>query len=261
VSGQRYVAKLIKPYHMSQVRVDEGVVRSIIQNPRPDIAVVYRESWGDPEGLVILMEEHQFSLRRWIVNNTIWYEFDWFPVMSGLAIRLALAHALGAVHKDLKPSNSSSIVSLTESLVLVDRNPDGRFEANGIHLSDFGIPYCHRLPIDGQPMDVPGTAAYLAPEVLRYGESKITTSSDIWAVGCIGYELCLGLRLAGNRPLLKKHINNGQGNPKTMEALIASIPQRFGDKVRKTIRACLEWEPTQRCPANELRDFLLQQGV
>jgi serine/threonine protein kinase len=103
--------------------------------------------------------------------------------------------------------------------------------------------------------------AYLAPEVLKYGESWITTSSDIWAVGCIGYELCLGQKLAGNRPLLKLHIANGQGNPKLLEDMIATIPPRFGDKVREAIRACLAWEPGRRCSAVQLRDFLLQQGA
>lgn len=92
---------------MSQVQVNMEVVDGIIARPRPDIAVVYRQRWDDPEGLVILMDEHQFSLRRWLTENQVWYQFDWIPIMAGIAIRLAHAHAVGACHMDLKPSNGS----------------------------------------------------------------------------------------------------------------------------------------------------------
>jgi hypothetical protein len=92
---------------MSQVRVDYIVVDGIIQRPRPDIAVVYRQRWDDPEGLVIRMDEHQYSLRRWISDNRVWYRFGWIPIIAGIAYRLAHAHAINEVHKDLKPSNSS----------------------------------------------------------------------------------------------------------------------------------------------------------
>jgi hypothetical protein len=79
-----------------------------MQNPRPDIAVQYRAYWPDPEGEVIVMDEHEGTLRRWITPSTPLYESDWFPIMSGIMIRLAAAHAIGALHTDLKPSNSTT---------------------------------------------------------------------------------------------------------------------------------------------------------
>ena len=72
----------------------------------PQAAVVYHEIWADQEGWVIRMDEHLSALRRWIIDEHIWCEADWFPVMSGIATRLAEAHGANLVHMDLKPSNS-----------------------------------------------------------------------------------------------------------------------------------------------------------
>lgn len=111
-AGERFIVKLIKPFHLSQVRVDLDAVDRIIRFPRPDIEVVYRDRWDDMEGVVILMDDHQFALRRWITENQVWYEFDWIPIMAGVAIRLAHAHARNIVHMDLKPSNSLSLTQI-----------------------------------------------------------------------------------------------------------------------------------------------------
>ena len=149
---------------------------------------------------------------------------------------------------------------IADMLVLIDRQIDGRYHSNGVHITDFGLPFCSRLPINDQPAYVPGTHAYLAPEILQNGEASISPRSDVWAVGCIGYELCLGRKLAANRALLEQHIRTGRLNPQTLEHLINSIPPRFGNEVRNIIRACLVWEHMRRCSAVQLRDYILQHG-
>lgn len=84
----------------------------------------------------------------------------------------------------------------------------------------------------------------------------MTTKSDIWAVGCIGYELCLGKKLADNGELLDYHVNKGRINTDALDTLISSIPERFGEDVRAIIRECLQWNPQKRCPADILRDHI-----
>ena len=84
--------------------------------------------------------------------------------------------------------------------------------------------------------------------------------TDIWAVGCIGYELCIGRKLSENRQELQQHIWYGQPDNTRLEAIIAVIPPRFGNEVRDVIRSCLAWNPAQRGTAAALRTYILQQG-
>lgn len=91
---------------MSSVRFDESVVMNLIRNPRPKAAVVYHDMWEDPEGTVILMEEHNGTLRQWINPYHMLSDPDWVPIMLGITTCLAAAHAAGLIHGDLKPSNS-----------------------------------------------------------------------------------------------------------------------------------------------------------
>jgi serine/threonine protein kinase len=87
---------------------------------------------------------------------------------------LQAAHAAGVVHRDIKPSN----------LILT---PDGVLK-----VVDFGIAgvvddASTRLTQAGT---VVGTAAYLAPE--RIEGSTADAASDLYAVGCVLYELLCG---------------------------------------------------------------------
>lgn len=144
---------------------------------------------------------------------------------------------------------------------MINRHRDGRYTEAGVQIGNFGISYCQRLNIQGQPRQVPGTYAYQSPEILLNGEAALSTSSDVWAIGCIGYELCVGGGLAGNQRLLPEHelhIRNGGQDPQTLEVLIATIPATFGQVVRNALRACLAWNPNMRCSAAELRDYISQ---
>jgi beta-lactam-binding protein with PASTA domain/tRNA A-37 threonylcarbamoyl transferase component Bud32 len=95
-------------------------------------------------------------------------------IAADIARALAAAHARGFVHRDVKPGN-----------VLVAR--DGR-----VKVADFGIA---RAVAEAQ-MTLPGTTLgsvhYFSPEQAR-GE-QATTSSDIYALGIVLFELLTGRR-------------------------------------------------------------------
>jgi serine/threonine protein kinase len=89
---------------------------------------------------------------------------------------LDAAHALGLVHRDVKPSN-----------VLVER----RGEVEHASLADFGVARATkrrtRLTEPGQLL---GTVDYLAPEVIE-GKGSVP-ASDVYALGCVLFQLLAG---------------------------------------------------------------------
>jgi serine/threonine protein kinase len=97
-----------------------------------------------------------------------------------LAEALAHAHAIGVVHRDVKPGN-----------VLFDG--DGN-----VHLTDFGIARLTDVTAITATGFVIGTAAYLAPEQVN-GDGA-TPASDIYALGLVLLEALTGER-AYHRPL------------------------------------------------------------
>ncbi len=98
-------------------------------------------------------------------------------IITAVAEGLAYAHSQGVLHRDLKPAN-----------ILLDRR-------RGPLLSDFGL-----AKLAGEAStnmsasgSVVGTPHYIAPEVWE-GQGS-TPQADIYALGCIVYELVTGQKL------------------------------------------------------------------
>jgi serine/threonine-protein kinase len=121
---------------------------------------------------------------------------DALRIARQLAEALSAAHAVGIVHRDVKPAN-----------VL--------FTAEGnVQLTDFGI--AKLLDHDStQSGTLLGTPAYLAPEQIR-GES-LDHRADLWALGVTVYQM-----LAGRRPF------DGTSYAAVLHAVVAVEPEPIG---------------------------------
>jgi serine/threonine protein kinase len=81
--------------------------------------------------------------------------------------------------------------------------------------------------------------------------NNATPATDMWAVGCIGYEICLGqqLSLNNNRAPIDNHIRGGPLD-------LSCLDQRYDAQIRFIIHGCLELDPSRRWSAVTLRDYI-----
>lgn len=142
-------------------------------------------------------------------------------ILGQTAAGLGAAHRSGVVHRDVKPAN------------LIVR-PDGT-----VKITDFGISRAtDHVPLTRSGMVV-GTAFYLSPEQAMGRE--VTASSDVYALGVVGYEC-----LAGRRPFEAEssvavalaHVN--QEPP--------PLPSEIPAPIRALVMRAISKAPDQRFP-------------
>jgi serine/threonine protein kinase len=144
----------------------------------------------------------------------------------GRQISSALQHAHnhGIIHRDLKPGN----VFFTEEGVL--------------KLGDFGIARdLKSADITDAGLTV-GTYAYMAPELVR-GERAITGNVDLYALGCLLFEVCTGRPpfVGDNFPqIFDQHLNAPIPSLRTFGV---DCPQEFDDLVSKLLQKDPENRP------------------
>ncbi len=136
---------------------------------------------------------------------------------------LAAAHALGVVHRDVKPSN----------IFL----PSRKVEAAKI--IDFGIARSGaRATRTGALLGTPG---YMAPEQAR-GKSLIDARVDVFSLGCVLYECLTGARAFEGNDLLETLARILLHTPRRPRSAAPGVPKALDDLAM----AMLEKEPSHR---------------
>jgi TolB-like protein/Tfp pilus assembly protein PilF len=164
-----------------------------------------------------------------------------FPLHDALTIArqmceaLVVAHAQGIVHRDLKPAN-------------IKLRPDG-----AVKVLDFGLakvfggdpsePNLSRSPqftLGGtREGAILGTAAYMSPEQAR--GLRVDTRTDIWAFGCVLYEM-----LTGRALFLGPTVADTLAAILEREPVWDTLPGATPPVIRRLLQRCLEKDPQRR---------------
>ena len=146
-------------------------------------------------------------------------------IVKQTARALARVHALGVVHRDVKPDN-----------IFVTTQPDGHAL---VKLLDFGI--AEEMKSGNAAHDLAGTPEYMAPEVL-FGSAALDARVDLYALGVVAFEC-----LTGRCPFTGERISDifnaiHQGTRMSVSQLRSDIPT----EVDEWIDCALQPEPYWR---------------
>jgi tetratricopeptide (TPR) repeat protein len=162
-AGEALERRFLREAHLLAEIDHPQVVRHVAHGAAGDGRLYLAMEWLDGEDLA----DH---LRRGPLDPT-----DALVMIAGAARALALLHARGGVHRDVKPSN----------LFLVGG------EVGCVKLLDFGIARLGALARITASGELAGTPGYAAPEQAR-GERRIDARADVFALGCVLFEALTG---------------------------------------------------------------------
>ena len=205
----------------------------------PNIAAIYGLERSDGTTALVMELVEGPTLAERIAQGPIAVA-EALSIATQIAEALASAHDCGIVHRDLKPAN-------------IKLRPDGT-----VKLLDFGLakamePSSRRSPdvSESPTITTPattragvilGTAAYMSPEQAR--GQRVDAQTDIWAFGCVLYEMLTGRAAFGRATLTD-----------TMAAVIESepdwtaLPRVTPGSVVRLLRRTLEKNPGRRLHA------------
>ncbi|MCW2740406.1 MAG: hypothetical protein JWR45_828 [Blastococcus sp.] len=221
--GDPVAIKVLRP----ELSTDPAVVARFVQEAQilqrlddPHLVRV-RDLVAEGSRLAIVMDLVEGpDLRSDLVRRGTFRPIEAAQIVDSVLAGLAVVHAGGVVHRDVKPEN-----------VLLSGGTPG-----GARLTDFGIARIVEESQKSRRTTVIGTPEYLAPEVAD--GATPTAASDLYAVGIMLYELVAGVTpFAGGSPLavLRRHAEQQPVRPEGMP-----------DGIWNTVAALLTKDPAQR---------------
>jgi len=158
------------------------------------------------------------------------------PIAKQISEALEAAHERGIIHRDLKPAN-------------IKLRPDGT-----VKVLDFGLAKAMEpaatstvgslaptitTPAMTQAGVILGTAAYMSPEQAR--GKPVDQRADIWAFGCVLFEM-----LAGRRAFGGDEVPDVLANVLARDPEWRALPAATPPAVRRLIARCLTKDPRER---------------
>jgi serine/threonine protein kinase len=214
--GRTVAVKLLRQHYAADrqfVNRFEREARLAASVSHPNIVDVYDYGTHRDTYFIVMQYVEGSDLRQRLDQDRPLSIADAANIVGQILAGLSAIHAIGIIHRDIKPHN-----------VLVGRDGIAR-------LTDFGVAHTSLetgLTTDGTAI---GTAAYMAPEQARGGALSIRT--DLYAVGVVLFECLTGkLPFQASNPMavmlahlqrpapLPSEVAPHAGIPAAMDALI-----------------------------------------
>ena len=221
----------LDPDRLARFKREAQVLASL---NHPHIGAIYGfEDSGETHALVLELVEGDTLADR-IARGAIPLD-EALPIARQIAEALEAAHEQGVIHRDLKPAN-------------IKVTPDGK-----VKVLDFGLAKMLKASVpvganasttNSPTITTPamtmagvilGTAAYMSPEQAR--GRTVDKRADIWAFGCVLYEMLTGRRLI-----------QGETISDTLAAVLKDEPEwaHVPECARRLLLRCLEKDPKRR---------------
>lgn len=232
--GRQVVVKLMNPAQMGSADLEERFRReakAVAQLNHPNVVQVYVFGRTDDGQLYLAMEfVPGHTLTQLLAERAPLPEARALRILDQMCSALIEAHALGLVHRDLKPDN----------VMLTDRHGTPDY----VKILDFGI---------AKMLDSPdakltrtgaifGTPQYMAPE--QATSRPVDQRTDIYALGLILYEMISG-QMPFTAPTaieyLMKHVNEPVLPPTRKVSGLVLLP-----RTEAIVMKCLAKAPDQR---------------
>jgi len=201
----------------------------------PNIAAIHGLEESDGARALVMELVEGETLADQIARGPISVD-EALPIAKQIAEALEAAHEQGIIHRDLKPAN-------------IKLRPDGT-----VKVLDFGLAKALE-PVAGTGTTLSptitspammtgvgvllGTAAYMSPEQAQ--GKPVDKRADIWAFGCVLFEMLTGQRAFGGETLSETLADVMKSEPRW-----TALPPETPGALRNIVRRCLAKDPRQR---------------
>ena len=231
--GRRVALKVLRQHIVGDTEARDRLAREVSSLRRissPRIAEVIDADPHGPVPYVVTRYVPGLSLYHHVAEEGPVAGADLLHFADALAEALQAVHAVGVLHRDIKPTN----------ILMEGRTPV---------LIDFGLARVAEDPRLTQTGWLLGTPGYLAPEIL-YGDDA-TEAADVHAWAATVVYAATGRPPYGTGPTMAilDRVRRGEFN-------LAGVP----DQLRRVVRESLSPEPLERPTVRELRSWLERLG-
>ncbi len=226
----------------------EREARMLAALSHPNIAVLYGLEESGPKPALVMEFVEGEDLAERIARGPMPCDAA-LPIAAQIAQALEAAHEREIVHRDLKPANvkitpdgTVKVLDFGLAKAFDASRPAREVAAHAVTSPTITAPATH-------PGLVIGTASYMAPEQAR-GE-PVDRRADIWAFGCVLYEMLTGMRLFSGRT-----VSDVLAAVLRQDIDWTALPPDTPPSIRRLIARCLVREPRRRL--RDIGDALLE---